>query len=755
MGPGDGVSRPQAQDAPAPKGGSALSRAWSHCSTAVRTWVRPDPTKRPRIGRAIVAAMLAAAAGATAVVAFVVMPSLYLDRRNLPDLGPFMRFEFPAIGTIYDAQDKPLIELAVEKRVITQYEEIPPIVLEAILAAEDKRFFSHNGVDYYSLPRVVSKIRLRHEEMFPQGGSTITQQLVRGVFLQNLTSKENSDTLQSRALTPRLLSTVLGARQVNRFLRKHEEMRLSLWLERKMQQETGSKLAAKKEILARYASFVYMGQGQYGFAKASEYYFGRPLSSLTAEDADLAAVLAGIMKAPRDYAPSERGSEAVLRRRNLILGLMEARGAITQEQMARCRQKAVGGVAQRAAPKPVNSAAVVQHILDEFESTHPELSLEDLMQGRINVFSTVDDRIQRIASEALERGLASYEKRHPKARGIVQGAVVVLKNGDGSILAEVGGRQVYADKSANYLDFNRVTQSMRQPGSAMKPIVYLAAFRRGDFSLDTIVPDEPISVMNAHAGDDKWISNYDGQFKGMIPLRKAFAESRNTVAVWMASQIGIDSVLYTARSLGVHTPLKRYPTTALGASEMSLLELATAYRTMASGILVQPHVVRRVIDRTGDVIGGYQVHTPPRTVVNDGALVMLQEALRGVVKLPSGTAHALSTTKSFPLQVMGKTGTTSDFKDAVFVGSTYGPEGITVAVRIGFDDNRTLGRQESGGRVALPVFQDIMRRVYADKLVGPPPPFPQEIERSISHYLQASRVAALLPNTFSLITIGR
>ena len=162
------------------------------------------------------------------------------------------------------------------------------------------------------------------------------------------------------------------------------------------------------------------------------------------------------------------------------------------------------------------------------------------------------------------------------------GSTITQKNRDGSILAETGGRQVYQGRATSYSDFNRVRKSLRQPGSTMKPIVYLAAFRHRDFSLETLVPDEPIQVPGGPAGDEKWISNYDGVFKGLIPIREALAESRNAVAVWITTQIGIDAVLRTSRSLGVQTPLQRFATTALGASEVNLLELATAYRTIAS-----------------------------------------------------------------------------------------------------------------------------------------------------------------------------
>jgi len=337
-------------------------------------------------------------------------------------------------------------------------------------------------------------------------------------------------------------------------------------------------------------------------------------------------------------------------------------------------------------------------------------------------------------NEALEHGLELYEKRHPSAKGLIQGSVVVLRNRDAGILAEAGGRQFYEGRFASYSDFNRVTKSLRQPGSTMKPIVYLAAFQQGTFDLDTMVPDQPISVPDGGKQTAKWISNSDGQFKGMIPLRKALAESRNAVAIWITEQIGIDSVLQMSRRLGIQTPLQPYATTALGASEVKLLELANAYRTIASGILAQPYVIRRIVRDSGHVEADKE-HRGSPVYVDDGALSLIQEGLRGAVRIPGGTAHALDS-NGFPIAVMGKTGTTNESRDALFIGSTYGPEGITVAVRIGFDDDRSLGPRESGGRVALPVFREIMLRVYREKIVGPAPEFPAQMEESINAYLK-------------------
>lgn len=690
-----------------------------------------------------------------ALLALVLLPFLpaaslvhhvYFDESDLPDIEPFLSFDLPATGLVYDARGTVLISVAREYRRVVTYDEVPVVLRQAILATEDKNFFAHSGVDYSVLPRVAQKTMARslaawwHGEeklrlRLPQGGSTITQQLVRGYFLMDRTSQERGKTHFDSGWAPRLISAILGVPSTNKLLRKLEEMRLALWLEREMERRVGSAVGAKREIFARYCSFLYLGNGRYGFAAASEYYFARPLGSFGLHDAGEAALLAGIGKSPRDYAPANGASEP-LRRRNEILTLMVGNGFISEGVARRSMAEPV----RVAIPSPVKTLApaVIKTVMDELKQHGGDrFGVEDLFLGRVAVHTTVDERVQAIVNDALERGLGLYEERHPTARGLIQGSVVVLRNADAAILAEAGGREVYLDRRNAYYDFNRVTQSLRQPGSAWKPILYLAAFRQG-LSLDSIVPDQPIDVEAGDGEGGKWIANYDGEFKGLIPVRQALAESRNAVAVWLVREVGLSEMVRVARELGIRSPLHPYVSTALGASEVHLLELAGAYRAIASAVLAEPHIVNRVTAASGEVL--YRAPVAIRKFSPEG-LSEIQEGLRGVVRIPGGTAHALDA-RDFPIPVMGKTGTTNGFRDALFVGSTYGPQGITVAVRIGFDDNRSMGKQETGGRAALPIFRDIMLRVYAAELAGPVPPFPREIEDGIDGYLAASWAAA-------------
>jgi penicillin-binding protein 1A len=283
-----------------------------------------------------------------------------------------------------------------------------------------------------------------------------------------------------------------------------------------------------------------------------------------------------------------------------------------------------------------------------------------------------------------------------------------------------------------HTDFNRAVEAQRQAGSALKPVVYVAALGLGA-QLDSPVTDEPVAVDMGGGRSPKWISNYDGRFRGSIPLRVALAESRNCATMWIAQRVGVARVIETAHLLGIRSPLQPFLSTALGASEVNLLELANVYRALASGLLAEPHVVGAVYDAEGSLLYERARDVRPVPLPPD-VLCSIQEALRGVVRLPSGTAHGLDSSL-FPIEVMGKTGTTTDYRDALFVGSTYGARGLTVAVRVGFDDNRGLGPGETGGRVALPIFQRIVRRVYGEGLAGAPPRFPGAIERGIDAFL--------------------
>lgn len=670
---------------------------------------------------------------------------VYFDERNLPDIEPFIRFELLTTGQVYDVRGEVIISLARQYRRMVSYDDVPVILRQAILATEDKNFFAHGGVDYSVLPRVLQKTVARsiaawwQGEGFglrlPQGGSTLTQQLVRGYFLAARTRQEDAEKAFRPGAAPWLLSTVLGVPDTNKLLRKLEEVRLTLWVEREMLRRFGSRERAKREIFGRYASFVYLGNGRYGFAAASEYYFGKPLSSLTPEDVGQAALLAGISKSPRDYSPV-MGDPMPLRRRNEILTLMTGLGYISRDAAKRAEAEPIRVVAVDSVK--TDAPGAIGHVFSELkEHGGSRFGIEDLVQGRIWVQTTVDERVQAVVNGALEAGLAAYEQRHPRSTGVIQGSVVVLRNQDGGVLAEAGGRQTYRGRPYAYYDYNRVTSSMRQPGSAWKPLVYLAAFR-GGFGLDTQVPDEPIQVPTGDGEGSKWIDNYDGRFKGFIPIRQALAESRNTVAVRITMDVGVGEMIRAAHELGIRSPLHPYLSTALGASEVRLLELANVYRAMASGILADPHIITHVTDGSGSVL--YSA-APSTGMLRPDGLREIQEGLRGVVRIPGGTANNLDN-RDFPIPVMGKTGTTNNFRDALFVGSTYGPDGITVAVRIGFDDNRSLGSQETGGRTALPIFKEIMLNVYANALVGPVPRFPRDVESGIDEYIASMSASA-------------
>jgi penicillin-binding protein 1A len=684
-----------------------------------------------RVARVAAASLLAATALATADL----YHTLVLDPFGLPDLDAFLASGPPTIGRIEDARGEVLAELAREYRRPLEEHELPPVLRGALLAAEDKGFFEHDGVDLEAWPRVIAKVagasHAAGRVALPQGGSTLTQQLVRVAFLGDWCGRESAGVLLVDSVPNRALAWLVGVRAANKARRKLEEIRLALWLEDALAKRLGSRRKAKQEILRRYALYVYVGEGRYGFAAASEHYLGRPLASLRDDEADLAAVLAGIVKSPSAYSPVEANRTRVLRRRNQILQLMERAGYLAGPARARLERAPLPSRPPHVEIRP-DATAAVNWVLESLPSLEdPTLTSHALYDGRIRVGSTIDGRLQRIVAEALENGLHAYERRHPTERARIQGSAVVLANEDARILALVGGRMAEPGSPLRFRDFNRATMSRRQAGSTMKPLVYFTALRLG-MTLDSPVLDEPVWLKMGYGRPPKQVSNYDGTFKGMVSLRRALAESRNAATVRLAAAVGVPAIVETAHELGIHSELQPYITTALGASEVTLLELANVYRGFASGRHAEPWIVRSVRGRDGSVL--YSRHAPRAQPLGGPALPLIQEALRGTIRLPSATGRALA---SLPFAVMGKTGTTNDFRDALFVGTTYGPAGITVAVRIGFDDNRSLGEGETGGRAALPVFREVVTRAYTGGVLGEPPAFPEALERGIDRYLAA------------------
>lgn len=669
---------------------------------------------------------------------------VFYNRSNLPDIQALVNFDPPTVGTIYDENGQTIINLAKEFRWISKPEDVPDITRYAVLSAEDKNFYKHNGVDWMAfffragiknLVHVADNIYQQKKPVIQaqQGASTLDQQLVRLFFLQDIVRHE-------------------GSNPINKFGRKFEEWRLAVWIneELKKPEYFGTKQNAKEHILACLLSYAYF-RSVYGVKAASWFYFNKDNKDLDYEEA---ALLAGIMKNPLLYAPSSTKPikttnlhrQIQLNRRNGILDLMVENKYLTKEVADKLKESELPTPSSKNINIQTDAPSVVGDVFEEIKKEN--FDIHKIFDGELQVSTTVNMGIQKITNQALENGLKEYEKRYPKSEGIIQGSAVILRNNDGAILAEVGGRKVFNSRQIAYSDFNRVKNSRRQPGSAFKPFVYLTAIKYG-WTLESTIRDSPIAVPMGwkKVGNrrvrrpSKWIKNYDGKFKGFITLRQALTESRNAATIRLAKIVGMDDVIQTAHLAGIKTKLEPYITTAIGASDVNLLELASAYRSMASGIYAEPYIIVKITNRNGKVVFTKSNDTKLLDV-DQLVLEQIQEGLRGIVRIPNGTAHSLNNTvqhrspqEDFPIPVMGKTGTTNDFRDALFVGSTYGIDGITVAVRIGFDDFSELGPKETGGRTALPVFKEIMLNIYNNNLTGPVPKFPEEIEKNIDNYL--------------------
>jgi penicillin-binding protein 1A len=680
-----------------------------------------------------VATLLGAVAGAAATN-FVRVPRVSELETYRPDI----------ITEIRGNNGSTIARYAIERRILVSRGQIPAVLRNAIIATEDKNFFRHGGVD---VQRTVSALLANlRQKSFAQGGSTLTQQLARAIFL-----------------SPRKTIT-----------RKINEAFVAFEIERRY---------SKEQILTMYANEIYFGHGNYGVEAAARYYFGKSVKDLTVAEA---ALLAGIVQRPEDQSPF-RNPVLARRRRATALARMRAEGYITEAERA----------AADAEPLPTSPSLeetiVAPYFCEEIrqylERTYGE---QELYRRGLKIESTLDPRLQAWSEEALGWGLRRLTRRHgfrrprnllaegyrdldtfvdpswegPAAaagtalRGVVlsvsrsgadvrvgkkvlplppaglawttatdpskilrrgdlvtvtidqkkdgteqlsleqdpkeEGAVLIVENATGAVRAMVGGYDWTRSK------FNRTTQALRQAGSTFKPFVYLAALEAGYTPSDTVF-DGPISIVFDPHQPPYRPSNYDGKFRGIVTFRRALEYSYNVSAVRVSEMVGRDHVIDAAHRLGIRQKLSPYPSVALGAFEVTLAEMTSAFSVFANQGLAFPiYLFDRITDSNGDVLE--QTRPDAREVASPQACFQLLQMLKGVTQ--RGTAASAARLK---LNIAGKTGTTNDWTDAWFLGMT--PR-YTIGVWVGNDKKtESLGKGMDGAHAALPIWIRVVEKM--------------------------------------------
>jgi penicillin-binding protein 1A len=687
-----------------------------------------------RLAAVLVLALLVAAAAAVGALGGL----LFVYSTDLPQVGDLERFRPYSITELYDDEGRVIGSFALQRRVIAQYGDFSPLLIDAVLSIEDKEFFHHWGVNFWRVLGAAYRDIIEMSRV--QGASTLTMQLSRNLFL-----------------TPD-----------RTFGRKFQEVLLSIQIERRF---------TKPQIFTMYANQIYLGHGVYGFEAGARYYFGKPSKDLTLEEATL---LAGLPQSPNNYSPIVH-PERALRRRNLVINAMLEDGKITAERAAQARESELALDVQ--APSNALAPYFVEEVRRYLENKYGS---HQVHQGALRVYTSLNLEMQMAANRALLDGLAAYERRHGWKGGLLnvagiegglegyfhpdwneppapgrymralvtavaersaalrlgrhsatlsaadmawtrrtpaqalkvgdiayvrvlevtpaaearvaleqdtgaQGALVVLDNATGDIKAMVGGRDFETSK------FNRATQALRQVGSAFKPYVYTAALDLGA-SPDDVVLDAPVTFPSPSGPYTP--RNYDRKFEGHITLRRALAQSRNIPTLKLADSIGMERVLQYVRRFGVTAKMPTYLPVALGSGEITLLEQTAAFTTFPNdGVRVAPRYIRKVTTHDGRVLE--ENFAEVRDVVKPETARAVTSMLRGVVL--HGTARAAAGLKP---PVAGKTGTTSDYTDAWFVG--FSPS-LTAGVWIGFDEKKTLGNNETGARAALPVWVEFMK----------------------------------------------
>jgi len=618
-----------------------VTRSGSRSSTVPRKTAVSQPAwiKQVLYGLTI----LAAVGAGVLIVASVIVA------RTLPSVDSISTY-IPAETTkIYSANNIVLAELHLEEnREIIPLENISPLIKQAVLATEDTDFYTHHGINIKGMARAALKNVVTLS--FSEGASTLTQQLARNLFL---TKKK-------------------------KLSRKLAEIILAIQIERKY---------TKNEILEMYLNQVYWGHNAYGIESAAQLYFGKHARDLNLPES---AMIIGLLKGPELYSPFRNYALAKQRQRT-VLNRMAKLKVITQQQANNAFIQDLQ-LAQRKTFR-YRAPYFTSYIVSQLYSQYGE---EATLTSGMQVYTTLDYEMQMIAEDVVKNYVAKSRTpfytsgRAEQNYNFSQASLMAVDPATGYIKALQGG----ADYKEN--QYNRCTQAKRQPGSTFKPFVYIAALEKG-FSPNSIVQDSPITFSTSQGPYSP--TNYTHTYMGNITLRKALENSINIVAVKINNLVGPDTIIRLARAMGITSPLQPFLSLPLGANEVTMVEMVTAYSVIANGGLRNdPTGVIKIEDREGGILFKHQVN--PKRVLDENIAATIVDMMKGVVRYGTGQNANL------PRPVAGKTGTTSDYKDAWFIG--FVPQ-LVCATWVGNDDNTPMNKV-TGGSVPAMMWRDFMKQ---------------------------------------------
>ncbi len=588
-----------------------------------------------------------------------------LIRRDTGEPLSLTRLEPELVASIFDQE--------MEDRTVVKLEQVPDDLIESIIAIEDERYYSHFGVDPIGIARAfVSNIT---KGGIVQGGSTLTQQLVKNIFLYPKKS----------------------------FVRKFNEMIMALMMEIRY---------SKDEILQAYLNEIYLGQqgaaSISGVAEASRYYFSKEVSQLSVAEC---ALLAGMIRSPGYYSPFNNPKRA-RDRRNFVLKRLHDKKLILAQEYKQARQ--VPLPKKRKRDKLSNAPFFVDFVQKQLKENFPA---DKLRSEGLRIFTTLDMSMQRAAEKSvsdwlnrLEKDYA-YLKKKAKEGKHLESALIAVQPQTGYVRAYVGGRDY------TKVQFDHISDARRQPGSAFKPFVFLTALdpsrRDPPFTLSSLIDDDPFHVK---AGGKRWSpKNYDKKNHGKVRLRTALEKSLNVATSRLALEVGLEHVVYTAREAGITSKLEAYPSLALGSFEVTPLELVAAYTIFPNqGVRTRPVAIRQVVTKEGEVLEKKDFQM--KRIFSEDVIYLMNRLLAGVVDRGTATrARSMGLTGI----AAGKTGTTTDYRDAWFVG--YTPDLLALSW-VGYDDNAKTQRSGSSG--ALPIWTNFMKqatrgRQYKDFIATP------------------------------------